>query len=1348
MIEARAIRRVERSREGSSPARRAVSAALFAGLLLAASVAAQRLPINHYGAEDGLSGTQIWDLGQDSRGLIWIAATWGISSFDGTRFTTISSREGLPSANARTVIEDAAGDLWFGSNHGVARFDGRTVVNFRDDGSAPQSVVWASALDRSGRLWFGTDDGLYRWMGGSFRRYRRADGLADDYVYALHFDRDGTLWAGSRGAGITHCRLSDGGDPVDCRVLTTRDGLGADLVRTFADAPDGRLLIGTRGGGVSIWNGERLTSIRHADGLPSDDVYALLARRSGEVVIGTADDGLVICLSLEPLRCQNIREQNGLPENGVRSLFEDREGSLWIGTEGGLGQLVREDLWSYGEPEGLIDPHVYALAADGSRGLWVGTFEGLTHLEIGAHGLPTTRSYQRADGLPANWVWGLHIDRLGDLWVGTEGGVCRWRAGRCSLPPAANAVASVYAFSIAESPDGALWVGTTNGVFRLRRRADGEIEGVDRFDRADGLASARANGIVADRDGRVWFASGEELSVFENGSFRRVGRESGLDWASVRSLGLDRDGRVLVGGYGRVARVESAAGEPVRFRFWERASELGGRMVLTLYEDESGRWLLGTNRGVLLFDPESADGAGLTVAHLDTSAGTIAAEIANNGDFVRDDAGRLWFGFKGGVTGLLGPLSATPPAPKVSFSRLESKRNRVFAAPFSELAATPVGWLGPSLLPVLPHDDNSLSVTVRAPSYVRRGDVRFQFRLDEDADWSAPRSEPFRDLTNVPAGRHRLFARAAYADGPWGEPTELEFEIESAWWQSRYVPILGLVLGAVGIGAIVEIRDRRERRLRAELERRIAERTDDLARYAAALSEHLQTVDRVSDRARRGDQGRRELFARASHELRTPLTAVLGFSELLERSLGERIGEKERRYLGHVRESGELLLRQVNELLEHLRLESGRVEIHLDEVGLDSMVTSVVSLMEGFALHRGVRLETTAATELPTVRVDVAKLRQVLMNVLSNAIKFSPAGESVEIAVSTFTARDSTWHGPGYEIAVRDHGTGIPADELDSIFEPYRRLESSTPTPGTGLGLPIARQLVELMGGTLSVESAPGEGAVFTVRLPNDPDPVAPLTEAVDSAGFEIQRAQILVLEPDWNRFSELTARIPSEEVLAVRVEAVEPLRRTLATLRPQALVVPFDPALGLDRAFVGPAIELAGERKVPLMLVARVGGRALILAFARVLSADAGESDVRLALRAAGLAPRSFGRRPLVLVGAGREVGVTVGATLSAAGCDHFRVEGEEAARAALAETAPDAGLLDLAHALWLAAGASTRPAGATGWILLDVAPPSAELLLEFARLVVERGVEPAELLASALAPFLAPPERAARPT
>ena len=1328
------------SRDGAGSRR--AQRALLAVFLLPAGLAAQRLPFNLYDAEDGLTGTQIWDLHQDRRGLLWVAGTWGFSSFDGARFASISTREGLPSPNARTVLEDREGNLWFGTNDGMGRFDGRTVTAFPEP-EAPRQTVWASEIDGAGRLWFGTESGLYRWSDGSFRRFGAADGLASSYVYSLLSASDGTLWVGSRGAGLTRCGLDAGGDLVDCRVFTVRDGLGASAVRALAEDAAGRVLVGTRGGGLSIVSAGRIATLGTRDGLPDDDIYALLVRRDGAVLVGGTDRGLGICLSLAPPRCRIVREANGLPDNAVRALLEDAEGSLWIGTEGGLAQLVRDDLWSYGESEGLADANVYSLVPDGERGLWVGTTAGLARLGIGVHGEPEVERYDVGRGLPARWVWALHVDRRRDVWVGTELGVCRLRAerpSRCERPPGLERLAGVYVTSLTEDAAGHLWVGTSEAIYRARLDAGGSPLGVDAFTRADGLASSRAYALASDGNGDVWFAHGEALSRYSNGGFEVVGGAHGLDWRSVRGLGTDAAGRLLVGGYGRIARVESAAGEPLRLRRWERSAGLVGRMVLTLAEETGGRLVLGTNRGVLLFDPEARGGEGGVVSHLDSRGGAIATEVSHSEGFARDAAGRLWFGFKGGLTGVLGQLAMTPPAPRVLVSRLESRGGRIFAAAFTEVGPVPVGWLEGSR-PLLPHDDRSLRVWVRAPTYVRRDDLRFQFRLlDVEPEWSEERREPFRDLMNLGPGSYRLQARAAYADGDWGEPATLDFRIEPAWWQRPLFPVLALAAAASLAAALAGWRVRRIRRLESELERRIGERTEDLRRYATALSEHLQAVDRASDRARQTEQLRRELFARASHELRTPLTAVLGFSELLERSLAERIDDKERRYLAHVRESGELLLRQVNEVLEHFRLESGRVEVHLEESELAGIVESVASLMEGFALHRGVHLQVRASEAPARVRSDVAKLRQALMNLISNAIKYSPNGAAVEIEARELAASATPWRRAAYEIVVRDHGAGIPPQELETIFEPYRRLAQADGAPGTGLGLPIARQLVELMGGTLGAEPATDGGARFVVRLPVDPHPVTPLAGGADSGSYDAERAQVLVLEPDWERFAEMTRPL-ADDVLAVRVEGLDSLRRSLAALRPHAVVLPVDPRREGERSLVMATVELVRQRGVPLLLLPMVEGRALALAFARVVASAPSETEMRLALRAAGAAPRPFGRRPLVLVAARREVGVAVGATLAAAGCDHFRVEGAAEARAALAETVPDAGLLDLAHAFGLAAEPRRGERGGrvVGWILLDGALPGEEAFASLAAAASAGGEPPADLLRATIAPLLA---------
>lgn len=1288
---------------------RLAAAALLVGLAAAVPggpLAAQRLPFTVFDADSGLPATQIWALRQDRRGFLWVATTWGLARYDGQSFATLSVPEGLPSPNVRTLLEDRQGRLWIGTNAGLARYDGRQIVAF-DEPDVPRVAIWASALDRHGQLWFGTEVGLVVHHDGRFRRHDRASGLAGDYVYGLAADAAGALWIGFRGAGLTRCEARPGGELADCRSWRRAGGLAGDVVRAFAELPGGSMLVGTRDGGMTLFEDGALRTLRRADGLPSDDVYALSVGADGGLAIGTSTQGLALCAPLRaagaPLRCRTITEANGLPDAGVRALLEDRERSIWVGTEGGLARLSQEEVWGYAESEGLPDRQVYALAADGA-GLWVGTFGGLARLEVDIHGEPKVRVWRREQGLPGDWVWAVRRDRRGRLWVGTEAGLCRLDERGCERFGVDRGLPSDFVLAIAEGPHGELWVGTTDGLARLDD--DGSGARVSRvYGRADGLLAARAYALEVDGAGRLWVAHTEGLSWFDGERFHAVTAASGLPAHSVRGLGRARDGALLAGGYGHVSRLVGFDAGP-RFRSWPAAHGLEGVLVLTATELDDGALLLGTNRGVLVFQPEADGGRGAVSARLGRSSGAIATEVAHSGGFARDAGGRSWFGFKGGLcsfpAGLVAPPGAPPP---VEFLSLTSEQGRVFRAPFTAVATAPVGWLGDAA-PELPHDDAGLRVTARARSLLDPSDLRFQFRLaGRELDWSEPRAEPFRDLMNLAPGRHVVEVRAGRGGKGWSEPARLAFEVRPAWWQTAtFRGMLALALaGALAAAArwrwtAVERRTRR-------LESQIAERTDDLARYAQALAEHLQTVDRANELGRRSEQARRESFARTSHELRTPLTAILGFSELLERALGERLEGRERRYLANVRDGGESLLRQVNNLLDQFKLEAGRMELHLEQLELGPMIESVLSLMEGYAQHRGVRLELEVEGGMPPVTSDVAKLRQILLNLLANAAKFSPLDAAVTTRVRVLPAGDGLLGAPGYEIAVADRGPGIPAESREAIFEPYRQLGGGA-APGTGLGLPIVRQLVELLGGRIELESEPGQGSTFRVRLPFDPGPrPEDQVEGRESASLDSARPRLLMIEPDRPRFAALARKLELEDLLAVRAAAAEEALRMQPGLRPVAIAARVDP---LDRnawSRVAEVADVARRTAVPLsLLFTDEDGLGFAVSLDRVLAGDDPDAGARAALpilagdRAVG---GTSGRRPMVVVAAERDPGAAFCAALRRAGVEAFRVEGERDVLSAFAESTADGLVLDAAHLVRLApevGGGRASPAIAFG--------------------------------------------------
>jgi CheY-like chemotaxis protein len=218
-----------------------------------------------------------------------------------------------------------------------------------------------------------------------------------------------------------------------------------------------------------------------------------------------------------------------------------------------------------------------------------------------------------------------------------------------------------------------------------------------------------------------------------------------------------------------------------------------------------------------------------------------------------------------------------------------------------------------------------------------------------------------------------------------------------------------------------------------------------------------------------------EFLASMSHELRTPLNAVIGFSDvLLERMFGE-LNERQEEYVRDIRDSGRHLLELINEILDLSKVEAGRMELDPAQLSLPELLEQGLALIRERAARQHLTVTLAVAPEVGDVWADEVKLKQVVVNLLTNAVKFTPVGGSVDV--------DARVLGEEAIVSVRDTGVGIAPEHIDRIFEPFERLETMRGQPGVGLGLTITRLLVDIMGGQLTVDSAPGRGSSFRVKM-------------------------------------------------------------------------------------------------------------------------------------------------------------------------------------------------------------------------------------------------------------------------
>jgi signal transduction histidine kinase/DNA-binding response OmpR family regulator len=293
-----------------------------------------------------------------------------------------------------------------------------------------------------------------------------------------------------------------------------------------------------------------------------------------------------------------------------------------------------------------------------------------------------------------------------------------------------------------------------------------------------------------------------------------------------------------------------------------------------------------------------------------------------------------------------------------------------------------------------------------------------------------------------------------------------------------------------------------------ELELRVEQRTAELVTAQKKVEAYSESILRAKEDVERASRFKDQFLSTMSHELRTPLNAVLGFSQLLSDDRYGPLNERQARYVNHIHTSGEHLLRLINDILDLSKIEAGRLQLNIEDVSVDFIFGEVCDSLQPLVDKNAHKLLQSAPPGL-AVRADATRFKQMLMNLLGNAIKFTPSGGKIELVAKRIDTI--------VRIEVRDSGPGIPPDEKRRIFEAFHRMQQNEKsTEGTGLGLAITRKLVELHGGELDVESKPGEGSCFFFTLS-----AVSFSEnlqksvVIESMDHTKPRTKILVIEDD-----------------------------------------------------------------------------------------------------------------------------------------------------------------------------------------------------------------------------------------
>lgn len=1040
------------------------------GLLLPAAVSGQlpasaALGVDRFGIEDGLPGTYVQDIAVADDGRLWLRASGHLVSFDGLEF----------------------------EDHDLARFP--------DD----QRVLRALAAGRGDTLWVVVGRGLFSYVRGEAHRHATLEGLARrawqgegpvrvwDDAGALLL-RDSILervlrleeapFLGSR----AEPGLEASGDlwvhPPEpggrFRIHTPRI-LSPDLASDPwpFDDPGNRTLLSRPG--------PEVTEVTRLDGSPVTRIprslgdRPLLLDRAGR--IWTSTPGAITAIDAGGRALHTLALASGAD---VGTVAEDDEGTLWVGTvTHGLYRIRALPVRTLGAADGVTDGQVLRVSA-GPSGAVVLVEHGGRVVRISDEGATTVYDAGGADR-----VHGVVEDSRGTIWMslvddaGTrlEG---RTPDGRTIRLP------GVRGGRLLEDPfePGVLRVAGSGERIRPYALAGPIVEGPLL---EPGWSSRDA---TFGPDGALWVTGTGGLARLSPDGVDLFGVSDGFALAGGRAVHRTEDGSIWIG-HPRNGLVRFRDGE---FRPVTADDGLWDDGASTILEDDHGNLWMSSNRGV--HRVPVADLNAFLDGTIDRVRGRgygpdagFRSPETSGFHGARDSRGRLWFPTFSGVA-VIDPDAVLAREQAPPGIRLRGLR-------------TEGGAFAPESGLVLPLGRRRVDVAYAATLLSGHGGVRYEVLLEGvDEGWVDVGGQRQVTYGSVSPGEHVFRVRAVSGAGVSSlEEAALVFTVPPYFHETRTFLILLALAAGGALWALVHLRERRLRRRATVLAGMVDERTRELARAKDRTEAALVTVEAQAAQLRSLDEAKSRFFANVSHELRTPLTLIQGpLQDVLDGRLGPAT-DPVRAQVETVLASGRRLGELVEQLLDVARLESGELHLDLRRQDLAPLFHRLVQAFDALARSRDITFEARVPDGAVPATVDADQMEKVWANLLANALKFAPGGGRVAFTVEA---------GDELVVTVEDDGPGIPPDELESIFERFHQVDGSSRRVhgGAGLGLALVKEVTELHGGTVDVQSELGRGSRFVVRVPraagaDAPEPASPAPHDTD----DTRRRTILVVE-------------------------------------------------------------------------------------------------------------------------------------------------------------------------------------------------------------------------------------------
>ena len=1038
-----------------------------------------------------------------------------VSAYNNINFKNITSEDGLSQGTVETIIQDDQGYIWLGTNDGLCRYNGYEFKIYKHDEELENSItnnyIVDIKQDNLGNIWVGTANGLSKidTKTDLITNYNMNDeekSLSHYNIGDILITKSGDVLVGtSDGLNIYNEKKDE-----FYRIFNKDSDLSSQFIRSLAEDENQNIWVATNNGidKIDIKNNKNIISFKTGDGkfdISENDIYVVRYDPKGYIWAGALKEGLnrIDINTNEVKQYKNDdRDEKSLPGNHVKDILRDSSGNLWVGTDNGLAKYNEqtENFATYKnkiyDKTSLVNDEVFSIQEDESGLIWVGTYAGISMFDPNTNIEHYKKDPFDENSISDNPIHGIYEDKDGLLWVGTNSKGVNVINRKNYNVKHLNKTSKDYPISDDNindvvGIDNKIFIATKNGL----NEVDKDLKTINIYNTEDGICNNNITALFADSKKNVWIGTANGISVLNTNTNEIIDitdilTNHNIEDKYIKVIYEDSKGNYWVGCFidGGLVKIDPNKRTIENYRNKkEDKTSISSNNIRSIVEDKNGNLYIGTSYGLnklnesnntferysekdglsnntvygLLVDDNNNLWAStnLGISKLDTNTMTFETfniidgfqgNEFNGRAYYKNKSGELFFG---GINGLNifrpNDINRSRYVPTVIFDEF-----KVNGKVYKDINNQEFKY-----------NENTINISVFISNYKNTKNIQYMYKLEGVSDsWDISRSNNI-NYSYLAPGTYTLKIKARSYSGKVSDESAVKFIIKLPIWKSKAAILIYLIIITIVIYRTINS----------------VKRLDNLVKNKTLqLTKEMEKNDKLLKKVIELEKRKNNYFVNLSHELRTPLNVISSTEQLVTELNKSKDGIGKSKLNGCmqvVRRNTKRLLNLINNIIDTAKIESGSYQLNIREHDIVYIVEEATLSLKDYIERKGIELIIDPEMEEKIIKCDEHEIERCIVNLVSNAAKFTPEGGTIEVTIEDLDEK--------VKIIVKDTGIGIDKKYHDSIFNRFNQVidQGAESKGGSGLGLTITKQIIDMHGGQISVESELGKGCKFIIIL-------------------------------------------------------------------------------------------------------------------------------------------------------------------------------------------------------------------------------------------------------------------------